>query len=681
MFRTSRLATSIFNYGKRMMPKMTETEKVALNAGTIGFDRDIFKGTPDVYSLINNYETVYRPEVKEFINETVEPFCQDIHSYEVTKAQDVDKYLWTNIKAMGLLGMAIPKKYGGLEFGTHERSQVIQTISSREPSVGVCVMVPNSLGPAELLLKYGTERQKNNYLPGLAKGDYIPCFGLTSPWAGSDAAGSMVDTGEVVSKDGVLGVNINCFKRYITLAPVSNLIGLAVKLHDPHHLLEDGREGITVLLIENENDPDIKIGKHDPLGAAFPNGTIRMEDKFVPIDSIIGGERMAGEGWRMLMECLAEGRSVSLPAGAVAGCKLATFGVGSYSRWREQFKVPIADMEGVQEKLADMVMNTYLVTSGQHLTNALLDKGEKPAVIGAIMKEQCTERAAHTIKLGMDIMGGAAICRGPNNFMSAGHTISPIGITVEGSNTLTRSLITFGQGLMRSHPHLYDMVKGLQEDNQEVFMDNLIGISKHGFKNAIGSFGKANYMPFISMFPLNNQNDPIDHYDMQLNRLSNCFALSADMMLLLGKKFKTAEMLSGRHADILSNIYLGYASLWYYHKFGSDDLKPILKYTMDTLLYESQETIIDICNNYPGLGGYVLKGLTFPYGRTYKKPSDAQKQLVSHLVTGDFTYRNTLKDGIFIPTDDSNLSLLSSLVITDEIRDKIIQVDEFDNKK
>ncbi len=687
------IASIAFNKGKQMLPKMNDTEKIALEAGTIGFDREIFTGNPSLQSILK-YNTKTSERYDNFINGNVEKLCKIIDSYDITTSRKVPPNVWNMIKKDKYLGMIIPESYGGLDFGTHERSQILQKLGTRDGSVAVCAMVPNSLGPGELLLKYGTDDQKNKYLPGLANGDYIPCFGLTSPIAGSDAAGSMVDSGKVIEQDGELGISLNLNKRYITLAPVSNLMGIAFKLNDPDNLLNKEKSdlGITLALLERDvDDKDIIVNAHDPLGAAFPNGTIKVNDYFIPMKQVIGGQAQVGNGWKMLMECLAEGRSVSLPAGAIAGAKMATLVTGTYSRYREQFKVPLSKMEGVQEKLADMAWQTYMVTSGQYLTNALLDSGEKPAVIGAIMKQQTTERASNILKQGMDIMAGSAICRGKNNMLSLGYQLAPLGITVEGSNTLTRSLIIYGQGLMRSHPNLYNMVRGLEDDDKQLFSKNFYGIIGHAFGNTTRSLYRASIRPLYALSALSalsNQNTVINYYDTQLQRLASNFAISSDLVLLLGKRFKTAEMLSGRYADVLSNIYFGYASLWYYRKFGTPDHEPVLRLTMESLLYETQESLDEIAKNYPNKVTSKLMGaINFPWGKPYKKPSDKLRREVANKLTEGSKFRDDLMNGVYIPKDDGshldlmmkNFNKLINGENVDDIRDKIIQVQEYNN--
>ena len=636
-------STKLFNYSKKILPKISETERIALTCGTIGFDRDIFSGKPNLKKLLK-YNVKLSKEENNFLNNTLNDICSKVDDYKIMKTQNIQEDNLNRLKKSGIFGMLIPREMGGNKFSTHGRSQIVQKLSSRSGSLGVVAMVPNSLGPGELLLNYGTEIQKKTYLPKLANGEMIPCFGLTSWAAGSDAAGSMIDTGIVKMKNNKKVISLSVDKRYITLAPIADLIGIAFKLEDPDNLLEDGKEGITLVILEKNKYPDIKIGnKHDPLGAAFPNGTIQINNMDIPMDTVIGGEEMAGNGWKMLMECLAEGRAVSLPATSVGAAKLSTIGTGAYSRVREQFRTPIGDMEGVQEKIADMVKETFIITSGQHLTNSLLDNGEKPSVISAVLKQQSTERARTVINHGMDIMGGSAICMGKNNIMASSYIQSPIGITVEGSNTLTRSLIIFGQGLMRSHPYLLNLVDSIENDKREDFTKNLKLLIKDSVKNTI-----------ISVFPFSYKSNN----EEELIRLSKSFSLASNMMLLMGKKFKTAEMLSGRYADIFSNIYLSYSVLWYYEKYCVKDknTEKLVNFCINELLYDTQEIFYEIIENYPSyLGSKYIKLVSFPYGKRYIKSNDKTKKDISNMVTNPSSVFDILKENIYIPNENEQL--------------------------
>ena len=429
----------ILNTSKKLVPRISETESIALNSGTTSIEKFFFKGKMSNKYLRKKYKyPLISPN--SIINSDVNELCESVDDYKIYQTKIIEPELLNSIKQKKLFGMIIPEKYGGLELGHHEQSQIVQKISTASNPVGVIIMVPNSLGPAELLLKYGTEEEKEKYLNGLADGKYIPCFGLTGQHSGSDAA-SMLDTGEVFERDGKKYVNLNISKRYITLAPVSNLVGVAFKLNDPKKLLSKGKEGITLALLD-PNTMDFEIGsRHNPMDVPFPNGTIVANNLEIPIDSLIGGEENAGNGWKMLMECLAVGRSISLPACAVGSAKLTLNYAGAYSVYRKQFKTMLADMEGVQDKLSSIASETLKLTSIQYLTNSILDNGEKPSVISALMKYETTERARDVVNHGMDIVAGAGICKGPKNILGNAYQAIPVGITVEGSNTLTKNLI------------------------------------------------------------------------------------------------------------------------------------------------------------------------------------------------------------------------------------------------
>jgi alkylation response protein AidB-like acyl-CoA dehydrogenase len=496
--------------------------------------------------------------------------------------------VWDYIRKQGFLGMIIDQKYGGKGFSAHGHALVVQKLSTRSQSVGVTVMVPNSLGPGELLKRYGTQAEKDYYLPKLARGELIPCFGLTGPASGSDAA-SMRDTATVVEENGKLGVRATFKKRYITLAPVAGCVGLAVNLKDPSGLLKGkGKEGITIFLLER-GLPGLRMGpRHDPLSAFFMNGTVEGEEVFIPIDKVLGGQERCGFGWNMLMDCLAEGRSISLPAGAIAIGKLSSIGVGAYARIRKQFKVPIADLEGVQEHLARIAGNTYVMMAAQGLTNSMLNQHEQPAVISAIMKQQCTSRGRMVVNDAMDVMGGAGICLGPANILGVNYMATPIAITVEGANTLTRSLIQYGQGLMRAHPHLLSVVRSVQKgDDPKGFNDALWKMVGHGFSNAGRSMAAV-------VTRSRSKSNLEGYYESQLSRLAANFALCADLSLTLGGRIKFAESLSGRYADVLSHIYLGYATLWFHAKNPAQGSDKVVDYVMANLLVDIQD-VSDLC--------------------------------------------------------------------------------------
>lgn len=668
------------NLGKKMLPKISNTERAALVSGTVGFDRILFTGNPKLKDLVQKYKLSLTPEENNFIDNKVNNLCKMVNESQVMKDRDLTQDSWNYIKDNKFFGLCIPKQYSGLGFSAYAHSQIVTKVSSHSGTLGVSVMVPNSLGPGELLLNYGTEEQKNKYLNPLAEGKIVPCFGLTGPSSGSDAA-SMPDTGKVVIRDGVKGVEVKLNKRYITLAPIADVIGIAFKLEDPDGLLEKGEEGITLALIGRDTE-GLEIGKrHDPIGNAFMNGPIKTDKIFVKMEDIIGGEERSGYGWNMLMECLAEGRGISLPASAVGGMKMLSNSVGGFARIRKQFKIPIAKMEGIQEKLAEMVKDTYTITASQELMNAILLQHEKPSVLSGVMKQQSTEKARKVIEHSMDIMAGSAICKGDNNFVANLYQSIPVPITVEGSNTLTRSLIIFGQGLVRSHPYLLDAIYSIENNDQDALFKNVKNIVGHSVKTSAQSITK-------SVFRSRSKSNLINYYESQLERMTLAFAASANISLLLGGKIKMAEMLSGRYADVFSNLFHGYALLWKNHDKIQDER--LLAYCLDSLLYEMQESLDQISKNYPDKTlGFLVKAVTFPFGKSYSLPTDDTRRYVADLVTKESIIRDEFMKGIYIPDDKENVlykvnNYIKEFVEDDEselckkIRDEVIQVGEFD---
>ncbi|KAG7399671.1 hypothetical protein PHYBOEH_008314 [Phytophthora boehmeriae] len=652
------VSKQLYKLAKKVMPRMSNTEKAALESGTVGFDRDIFSGSPSLATL-DKYSAKLNEEEQSFMDKEVQELCEMIDDYGVGTAQDMPLEVWQYIKEKGFLGMIIPKEYGGKQFSAHGHSVVITKLATRSATAAVSVCVPNSLGPAELLLRYGTEEQKDYFLPGLASGKHLPCFGLTGPSSGSDAA-AMRDTGIVVEQDGVLGIRATFNKRYITLAPVATCVGLAVDVKDPKGLLKGtGSPGITVALLER-NHPGLVMGKrHDTISIPFMNGPVQGQDVFIPMDKIIGGQTRVGYGWNMLMDCLAEGRSISLPASAVAGAKLSVNAVGAYARVRKQFKVPIASLEGIQEQLATMGSNAFIMTSGQHMVNAMINQHEQPAVISGVCKQQITDRGRDTVIRAMDVLGGAGICKGPNNFLANIYTSLPVVITVEGANILTRSLIIFGQGLTRAHPHLYELIKTIQHgEDQEGFTRELKKLVQHGVVNTAGSLKTA-----VTRSRFKKQSGLLTHYESQMDKLAKNFAMCADLSLVLGGKLKFAEMISGRFADVFSSLYLGYSTMWFYknnrHVEGID---VVFDYAMSQLCFEAQQGIVGISKNFPVPGiGPMMRGLSFPFGLPFDAPSDKQMRKVAELISTDSGVRNLLSENVFVSKNpEDRVALLNA---------------------
>jgi acyl-CoA dehydrogenase len=669
----------LLNWAKKLIPRISQTERIALNSGTKSVEELFFKGFfPKKYLKLNfKYPSTNN---NTFINNDIEKFCDSINDYDIFQKKEIPTSVYNNIKKNKLFGMIIPKKYGGLELNHHLQSQVVQKISTASNPVGVIVMVPNSLGPAELLLKYGTDQEKNKYLKKLVDGEYIPCFGLTGQQSGSDAA-SMLDTGIVFEKEGKKYIRLNVSKRYITLAPISNLVGISFKLSDPEQLLKEGKEGITLAFLE-PLIMDFEIGSsHNPMDVPFPNGTIRAKNLIIPIESIIGGEKNAGNGWTMLMECLAVGRSISLPACAVGNAKLTMNYVGAYSVYRKQFNTMLANMEGVQIKLANIGSETIKITAMQYLTNSILDSGYKPSVIGAIMKYETTERARIVVNDGMDIVAGSGICKGPNNILGNIYQTIPIGITVEGSNTLTKSLIIFGQGLMKSHPYLYNLVQSIENNNVVEFKTNLHGIIHNSVSNLLNSI----YYKFYgnTMFLFKNEDALVDKF------ITN-FAITSNIILLMGTKFKTNEMTSGRMAEIMGSLYIIRALDWF-NENNKNSLHDLVKYAKYQEYEKIQRNFNDISLNYPIIGLRQLLQIINKETLLNKqfKITDKMIQNASNSITKNIDVRTILSENIFmnnklkVMNDNLNEVLLneknksSSSKRLNIIIDQITKVDEF----
>jgi len=679
-----------FRIIKRILPKISATEKAALNSGTVSIDGDIFSGFLDINKLVKKYDVKLKDEENAFLNKETNELCEMINNDNIEKNQDLSVDTWNYIKDNKFMGLVIPKKYEGLEFSPHAHSLIVEKIASRNIASAVSVMVPNSLGPGELLHQYGTDAQKSYFLPKLASGTHIPCFGLTTENSGSDAA-SMLDRGIVVKENGILGMRVTFSKRYITLAPVASVIGLAFKLVDPNKLLTKGKEGITVAILEKEKFKDIEIGnRHNPLNIGFMNGTIRGRDIFIPMESVIGGEEKCGFGWNMLMESLGEGRGISLPAMSLATAKLCSFGVGGYARIRKQFNISIAEMEGVKEKLAIIAGINYKLLAAQHLFNAILINKEKPPVLSAIMKYKFTEYGRITVNNGMDILGGAGICKGPMNFLASSYVATPVAITVEGSNTLTRSLIIFGQGLNRSHPHLLNIINNIETNDKENFNNNFNKIVKHTLNNLVKSLYYGIYLKFYRK----NSVDIDKYCEIHLNRHVANFAFSANIALLMGGKIKTAEYISGRYADILADIYMSYACLWFYKKNKNvKDIDKLLEYSINDYSKNIEINMNKIFDNFPiYFMGKIMKYTTYPFGNYYNYNSDKMNTEISNIITTPNELRNLLTYNLFISKDtDNRLNQISrgielfdvnkkydleNISLINEITQQVIKVDE-----
>ena len=645
---------------RKVMPSMSDTEREALEAGTIWWEAEVFSGRPDWHRMLGFSAPSLNAEEQAFLDGPVNELCDMVNDWEVTEElRDLTPETWDFLKKKGFFGMIIPKQYGGLDFSANAHSAIVMKIASRSISAGVTVMVPNSLGPAKLLLSYGTEEQKNHYLPRLASGEEIPCFALTGPEAGSDAA-SMPDTGIVCrqpfeGRDDVLGIRLNWEKRYITLGPVATLLGLAFHLHDPEQLLGDKEDmGITLALIPTTT-PGVEIGtRHFPMSQAFMNGPNRGTDVFIPMDWVIGGQEYAGQGWRMLMNSLSDGRAISLPALSTASGQLASRSVGAYAAVRKQFKVPIGKFEGISEVLARIAGTTYLLNATRGFTTAALDSGEDPSVASAIIKYHLTERMRTIVNDSMDILAGRGISMGPNNFIGRAYQALPIAITVEGANILTRNLIIFGQGAIRCHPFLFREMEAASQSDTANFDDALLGHGSHIMSNFSRSLFHSLSRGRLLESP---QHGVRGHYYRQFSRMSLAFAVTAEITLLsLGGGLKRRESLSGRLGDVLSLLYLGSATLKHHYDNGSrDDELPLLEWACQDLLYTIQIRLHEVLNNLPNrFLATVTHLLTFPLGKPYRRPSDELGQKVAKLILEPGAPRDRLTEAVYIPLNKSD---------------------------
>jgi acyl-CoA dehydrogenase len=662
--RRAVLSAPLFSAYCKVLPQMSETEREALEAGTVWWEGELFRGDPDWKKLLAYPVPQLTPEERAFMDNEVEEACRLVNDWQVThELYDLPEAAWRYLKEKGFLGMIIPKRYGGLEFSAYAHSQVITKLSTRSSALAVSVMVPNSLGPAELLLHYGTEAQKNHYLPRLAQGIDVPAFALTSPWAGSDAA-AIPDYG-IVCKGlwqghEVIGMRVSWDKRYITLAPVCTVLGLAFRLFDPDRLLGDRQDiGITCALVPHDH-PGVNIGRrHFPLNAMFMNGPTSGQDVFMPLDFIIGGQAMAGQGWRMLMESLAAGRSISLPSSNTGMAQLTARAVGGYARVRSQFKMAIGKFEGVEEALTRIGAYTYMMDAVRTMTAGAVDLGEKPSVVSAIAKYHVTERARQVVNDGMDVLGGKGICLGPANFLGRAYQQIPIGITVEGANILTRSLIIFGQGAIRCHPYLLaemhaaqnpDHRQGLADFDQALWAHVAYAIRNGVRALWLGMTGSHFVTPAADVAPA------MRRYYQQLTRFSAAFAFLSDVSLLvLGGGVKRREKLSARLGDALSQMYLISCTLKRYEADGRQiEDAPLAHWAIWDAIYKTQQAFDGVIANFPNrLLGSFLYRLIFPWGHPYVVPSDALGHEVARLLIQPSAIRDRLTAECFVPQTDT----------------------------
>ncbi|MGH8362512.1 MAG: acyl-CoA dehydrogenase [Gammaproteobacteria bacterium] len=692
---------------RKVMPEMSETEAAALEAGTVWWDGELFSGKPDWQKLLDTPAPKLSDEEQAFLDDEVEALCGMLDEWKITHEWgDLPPEAWEFLKKQGFFAYIIPKKYGGKEFSAFMNSETLAKVASRSPTAASIMAVPNSLGPAELLLRYGTDAQKNQYLPRLASGEEVPCFALTSPTAGSDA-GSITDYG-VVCKDRwqgqeVIGIRLNWSKRYITLAPIATLIGLAFKLYDPEHLAGDKDQyGITCALIPRDA-PGIAIGRrHFPLNIPFQNGPTHGKDVFVPLDAIIGGMPMAGQGWRMLMECLGAGRAISLPSNTAGGARLGVYATGAYTRVRRQFNLPIAKFEGVDEIMGRMGGLLYAMEAVRSMTAWAIDQGEEPAVCAAISKYHVTEMARIVGNDAMDIHGGKGIQLGPRNYLARGYESIPIAITVEGANILTRNLMIYGQGAIRCHPYvLKEMRSAAMEEHAanalaaartaeerapaakehqaalRQFDDALFAHAGLALSNAARALVLGLTRAKFTRVPATGATR---RYYQHINRFSAAFVLASDAaMLTLGGTLKRKEKLSARLGDMLSYMYIASAVLKRYQDQGSqsEDL-PLVEWACRHSLYHLQEQMHGFLRNFPRpVVSALLRFLIFTRGRTYSAPDDSLGHKVAELISTPGGARTRLTHNTYTGDRSSPVGLMHealNLALKLEPVEKKIQV-------
>ncbi len=633
------------------LPAISETEQTAIEAGTVWVEGELFSGKPDFKRILSEPYPELTAEEQAFIDGPVEKLCEMVKDWDVFVKKDFTDEAWEYMRREKFFGIIIPKKYGGLEFSATAHSAIVSKLASRCGPLATTVMVPNSLGPAELLLHYGTEEQKNHYLPRLANGSEIPCFALTEPQAGSDAGGLQAEGVVFKGEGGKLYLRLNWEKRYITLAAISTVIGLAFRLKDPEHLLsEDENPGITCALIPSDT-PGVELGKrHDPLGIPFYNCPTRGKDVVVPVDVIIGGKEQAGNGWRMLMESLAVGRGISLPAQSAGGAKLATRAMGAYAVIRRQFGINIGRFEGIEEPMARIGGYNYLMEAARRFTTGGLDKGAKPAVVTAIAKYNFTELGREVINDAMDISGGAGISRGPKNLFASSYQALPIAITVEGANILTRSLIIFGQGAIRCHPYAYHEIDALMRKDARAFDENFWRHIGHVVRNKVRALLLSLTRGYLAGSPVSG---PSARYFRKLAWASASFAFFADLALAsYGGALKMKEKIAGRYADILGFMYLAAATLRRFEAEGRPEAdRAYFDWAMQYSLYRIQEAFDGILREIkvPGISWmFRLVGVWSRLNPIGVYPGDAVGHKVAQAMQTPGESRNRVTHGIYL---------------------------------
>lgn len=677
-FRRNWLTRPLFTWARRVLPTMSDTEREALEAGDVWWDAELFTGNPDWPKLLGVPAAALSAEEQAFLDGPVEELCGMLDDWRINwELRDLPPEVWAFIKANRFFGMIIPKDCGGLGFSAFAHSEVIRKISTRSLTAAVTVMVPNSLGPGELLLEFGTKEQKDYWLPRLADGREIPCFALTSAEAGSDAA-SMVDRGVICrgSHDGreLLGLRLNWRKRYITLAPLATVLGLAFKAYDPDHLIGDKVDlGISVALIAT-NTEGVEIGRrHLPCLQPFENGPTLGRDVFVPLDAVIGGPERLGQGWKMLMSALAAGRGISLPALSSAAAAFAARTTGAYARVREQFNVPIGKFEGIEEALGRIAATAYLLDGARRLTCAAIDRGHQPAVISAIMKSQATERMRIAINDAMDIHGGKAVMDGPQNYLGNFFRVIPIGITVEGANILTRNLIIYGQGAIRCHPYLFEEMMAFAEADPKKGLDRFDKIiwrhAGHSLKTVARAFLRSWTGGRLGPAP---DRGAATRFYRQLSRYAASFALVSDMALLtLGGTLKRKELIAARLGDILAELYLLSAALKRWEDEGQQEADfPLLAWCMESGFNTIEARFAGVFTNLPNrFAAWILRFIIQPFGARHRAPADAVTKSCARLLLEPSQTRERLTAGLYPGKDDEAVARLERafrLVIENE---------------
>lgn len=672
------LADYFYKTAGKSIPKLSKTEEEALNAGDTWLEQDIFVGKPD-WARLSQVATSLSAEEQSFLDNETNALCALLNEWEISQAGDLPPNVWDFIKEHGFFGLVIPKEFGGKGFSARMHSEVVMKIASRSGVAAVTVMVPNSLGPGELLNYYGTDEQKAYYLPRLAKGIDIPCFALTEPGAGSDAT-SIQSEAIVVQREidgqSVLGLNVTLDKRWITLAPVATLIGLAVVLKDPDGLLQgEGQEGITCLLIPRDTE-NLQIGnRHIPANQHFMNGTVRGKDIFVPITTIIGGQKKAGLGWQMLVECLSIGRSISLPALGASSSSVAYLTTGAFARIRRQFNVELAQFEGVAEQLAEIAGLSYLINATRLLTVAAVNEHKKPSVASAITKYFNTELGRSVVTAAMDVHAGRSVVVGPRNYLSSYYEAAPISITVEGANIMSRNLLIFGQGSMACHPFIRDEFYAVSQGNKEAFR----GLIWKHITYFMQNLAKTVCSAWTGGVFIDAPNSALKKEYQRVTRLSHAFAWFADLSLIyLGGDLKRKERLSARLADGMSYLYMAMAVLRQaqVNEEHSDECVHA-RWATQYCFYHAQQSLIALCNNFPSrIVGLIMRLFAFPFGQTMRYPSDKLDQQLARLMTTNNHYRNKIKQQIYLSGDeqqpiDRMEHTLQLIIGTDELTKKV----------